>query len=65
MHKSLREIIAIFKALDLNLDILLTRESLLYLFDFTLKFAKHSEVLANISIGLLLVVLDQVVHHGY
>ena len=60
--KSLREVIATLKALNLQLSRHLARQSTLGLLDLTLQLAERALVLRDISAGLSLVELDKVVH---
>ena len=60
--KSLREVIAIFEALNFNTSALLAGQGPLGLFNLTLEFTKSAEVLANIGTGLLLVRFDEVLN---
>jgi hypothetical protein len=55
-------VIAVLETFYLNPDTLLTGEDVLGLFfNFLLQFTKNLKILANVSTGLLLVALDQIV----
>jgi len=61
--KSLRKVISIFEALNLKPGTLLTRQRALSLLDLPLKLADSSQVLADVSSGLLLVRFDHMIHN--
>mmetsp|Transcript_8976 Transcript_8976/g.17567 ORF Transcript_8976/g.17567 Transcript_8976/m.17567 type:complete len:472 (-) Transcript_8976:710-2125(-) len=60
--KSLGEILAVNKGLDLNLNLVAGGESTLSLFNLTAKFGKGTVVLGDVLLGLLLDELDEVLH---
>ena len=60
--QSLREVVAVLERFDFDTGGLLAGEGPLRLLDFALELAEGLEVLRDVSAGLLLVLLDEVVH---